>query len=632
MAKPSLAWLPEGTDFTTRIKALEASDDVAWDDLVSLANLRLDFLRTERLSRLLLRHFADVVPPALPTKPVRLAVLGSSTTSHLLAAIRTGALRRNIWISLFEGDYGQYLQDLEDPNSELHRFQPEVVLFAFDARHLSGNIHLGADEAAAERAVRDVLSRLEHCWSLARAMGAIVIQQTILPSLPTLLGNNEQRLASSAAGLVARLNTAMRSAVDAAGVHLLAIDAIAAQDGISEWHDPALWHRAKQDISPIAAPVYGDLVGRLLAALQGRSYKCLVLDLDNTVWGGVIGDDGLDGISIGQGSATGEAYLAVQAYAKALSERGIILAVCSKNDEANALAPFERHPDMLLRRADISCFVANWEDKASNLRRIASQLNIGLDSLVFLDDNPFERNLVRTELPMIAVPEVPDDVPELMPEMLARGGYFETLSITDEDRVRTHAYRANQERAVLEQDATDLPSYLRSLEMELIWRHFDRISLGRIVQLINKTNQFNLTTRRTNEEQISALMEDPRAFGLQLRLRDRFGDNGIISVVIGRLDAENCCHIDTWLMSCRVLGRSVEQATLGIVVEQAKALGAGKLVGEYVPTAKNSMVSRHYSKLGFVEQGSDALGGSVSTLLLHDFVPQASYMVVTEGT
>ena len=291
----------------------------------------------------------------------------------------------------------------------------------------------------------------------------------------------------------------------------------------------------------------------------------------------------------------------MQEHARALAKRGVILAVCSKNDEANALAAFETHPEMLLRRGDISAFVANWDDKATNLRRIARELNIGLDSLVFLDDNPFERNLIRAELPEVAVPEVPDDDPALMAQVLADAGYFEALSLTDEDRERTRQYQANRERTALEGAHTDLPSYLRSLEMRLIWRRFDRIGLGRIVQLINKTNQFNLTTRRTTEEQVLAVMADPRAFGLQLRLTDRFGDNGIIAVVIGRVDAQARCHIDTWLMSCRVLGRGVEAATLALVAERARALGAATLVGEYIPTAKNGMGADHYARLGFID-------------------------------
>ncbi|WP_428390533.1 HAD-IIIC family phosphatase [Lichenicoccus sp.] len=622
MPKPVLAWLVDAGDFNGRIKSLP--DAPSWAELVALANLRLDFLRTDRLDTVLRRCF-PTPPPGLATQPVRLAILGSSTTVHLAAPIRVAALRRNIHVVIQEGEYGQYLQELSDVESELHRFCPHIVLLALDSRHVTAGIE---DDAGLD----SMRARIARCWQMAReTLGATVIQQAILPVLPTLLGSNEHRLPGSPARLIARLNGALRDDADAAGVHLLAVDEAASRDGILEWHDPVLWHRSKQEISPVAAPLYGDLVGRLIAALQGRAAKCLVLDLDNTLWGGVIGDDGLEGIAIGQGSALGEAHLAVQAYAQALARRGVILAVCSKNDEANARAAFERHPDMLLRLDDISCFVANWDDKATNLRRIAASLNIGTDNLVFLDDNPFERNLVRAALPEVAVPEVPDDEPALMPDVLAAAGYFEAVAITDEDRARIAHYAANTARAALEASTTDMPAYLRSLEMRLVWRRFNRIGLGRIVQLINKTNQFNLTTRRLTEEQVLAVMADANAFGLQLRLLDRFGDNGIIAIVIGRIDADGDCLIDTWLMSCRVLGRSVEAATLALVAEQARRLGAASLLGEYRPTAKNAMVAGHYERLGFTRIAEFEDGGHRARLALAGFTAQDSAITVVQG-
>ncbi len=630
MPRPVLAWLAEAVDFNVRLKSAAAAP--TWSELVALANLRLDFLRTDRLDAVLQRSFPQT-PAGLPTRAVKLAILGSSTTVHLAAPIRVAALRRNIHLTVHEGEYGQYLPELADTNSELRRFQPDIVLLALDARHVTAGLD-GADDAAqAQAALDEMRARIAQCWRLAREeLGATVIQQTILPTLPPLLGGNEQRLHGSPARMIARLNAALRDDADAASVHLLTIDEAAASDGVQEWHDPVLWHRAKQEVTPVAAPVYGDLVGRLIAALQGRAAKCLVLDLDNTCWGGVIGDDGLEGIAIGQGSALGEAHLAVQAYARALAGRGVILAVCSKNDEANALAPFERHPEMLLRQGDISCFVANWDDKPTNLRRIASTLNIGLDSLVFLDDNPFERNLVRAALPEVAVPEVPDDEPALMPGLLAAAGYFESVAITDDDRARAAQYAANRERAALESSVTDVAAYLRSLEMRLIWRRFDRIGLGRIVQLINKTNQFNLTTRRVTEAEVLEVMADPRAFGLQLRLLDRFGDNGIIAIVIGRLDEPGgACLIDTWLMSCRVLGRGVEAATLALAASQARALGAAALIGEYRPTAKNGMVAGHYERLGFTRVAELEDGGHLARLALDSLEAQDSAMTIEEG-
>jgi FkbH-like protein len=304
--------------------------------------------------------------------------------------------------------------------------------------------------------------------------------------------------------------------------------------------------------------------------------------------------------------------------------------VCSKNDEANALEPFDSHPDMVLKRSDIASFVANWQNKADNIRAIAQDLNIGLDSLCFIDDNPFERNLVRQELPMVAVPEVSDD-PTGYPLALADGGYFESLSVTDEDRERTSQYQGNKAREALKAAVTDLPSYLRGLEMQLIWKRFDNIALQRIVQVINKSNQFNLTTRRYTNEDVIAVMADPTAFGLQLRLTDRFGDNGIIAIIIGRLQDNNDLYIDTWLMSCRVLGRQVEPTTLNLIAQEAAGLGARRLIGEYIPTKKNGMVKDHYAKLGFTVMETDPAGGNRNILDLATFTPADTFIHVVEG-
>ena len=597
MSNASLApsWLPNPDDWKARISAVErmGSDAVSWAALQELAGTRLDFVQIERLDRALTMRFGAAPPPALATSPIRLALLGSSTVAHLAAGIRVAGLRRGLWISVWEGDYGQYRQLLAQADGALRAFAPTVILLAIDAHHLFGGI--------AGRFSDEVGEGLRQLWCQARSFGCQVIHQTTLPLLPTLLGANEHRLSRSPAAAIARLNAQVRAMADEEGVDLLALDDWAARYGIDAWHDPRLWHRSKQEISPAAVPMYGDLVARLLAAAQGRSYKCLVLDLDNTLWGGVIGDDGLNGIVIGQGSAGGEAFAAFQSYAVQLAERGVILAVCSKNDEANALAPFVDHPEMILKQTHISVFVANWRDKAANIRDIAGALNIGLDAIVFADDNPFERALVRRELPTVAVPELPDD-PASYARCLSDAGYFEGLAVTIEDRERTRLYAENSRRAALHAVASDLDSYLRSLEMRLLWRRFDTLGLKRIVQLINKTNQFNLTTRRYAEPEVAALIDDPDAFGLQFRLVDSFGDNGIIAVVIGRRSDAETVEIDTWLMSCRVLGRHVEEATLAVVAQTAQAMGASRLVGRYAPTAKNHMVADLYPRLGFVSR------------------------------
>jgi FkbH-like protein len=450
-----------------------------------------------------------------------------------------------------------------------------------------------------------------------------------LPIYPTLVGGNEHRFSASQAAFVRALNNALIDAADESRVDLLSLETVIQSDGLSQWYNPVLWHRAKQEISPAAAPAYGDLVARLLAARRGLSGKCLVLDLDNTLWGGVIGDDGLEGIHLGQGSALGEAYVEFQIYCLNLARRGVALAVCSKNDDANARAPFENHPDMVLRLNNIACFVANWQDKPSNLRHIAKSLNIGLDSLVFADDNPFERNIVRRELPMVMTPELPED-PALYANCIASGGYFDVAEVTREDLERSGQYQANLQRQAVMDQFTDMAGYLESLKMELISSAFDAVGLTRIVQLINKTNQFNLTTRRYDDADARAMMADPSVATFQFRLVDTLGDNGMICVVIGKVTNADTLHIDTWLMSCRVLGREVEREIMNVVARRAADMGLSFVVGEFIPTAKNGMVANHYRDLGFKPLDDNA-GVSTWRLALAGYQPYQTKITVKES-
>ena len=629
-ALQQLRWLPKTTDWRDRLRALARGQGDIWPQAVALANEQLDFIRTNALDDLVRRRHGDAAPDT-GTRPVRLAILGSSTLAHLHAPIRVAGLRRNIWITTYENDYGQYQQELLDTSSGLHAFKPDAVLFAFDSRHLAQGVHAALNQQDAAAAQEEARAMILRCWRAARAAFACkVMQQTLLDPFLPLMGSNEHRLPGSRSKFIGDLNAALRGMADAEGVDLVAVDHAVARDGLAAWYDAGLWHRSKQEVSPAAGPTYGELVARILAARQGRSYKCLVLDLDNTLWGGVIGDDGLDGIVIGQGSALGEGFVAVQEYARELARRGIILAVSSKNDEANALEPFEKHPDMVLRRTDIASFQANWSDKAANIRAIAQDLNIGLDALVFLDDNPFERNFVREQLPMVAVPEVSDD-PAEVPAVLADAGYFESLAVTDDDRVRTAQYQDNRARDALLANSSDLEGYLRGLDMRMVWRRFDKVGQQRIVQLINKTNQFNLTTRRHTDEDVEAIMADPKSFGAQIRLRDRFGDNGIIAILIGRMQEHGVVTIDTWLMSCRVLGRQVEPTTLNLAAYLAAEIGATKLRGEYIPTQKNGMVRDHYAKLGFTVVSQDESGHSIAELDLQNYAPVPTFIHVSEG-
>ncbi len=624
-------WLPQAEDLGAELRRLGAEKHPPWHDLVKLANSRLDFVQTNRLDKILQRSLlGGAADSGAARRSLKIAVLSSSTADHLVPALRVAALRSNLHLQVHTGDYGMYRQELQDDASALVEFKPDVLLFAFEAAHLLGADNPAMPRAEADAFVEAAAQRLSGVWELARSrFDGQLLQQSILPVSHPLLGMNERRLPGSIAYMVDRLNWRMAELADGTGVDILDLNRAIIRDGLAVWHDPVLWHRAKQEISPAAAPAYGDLVLRLIAAQQGRSAKCLVLDLDNTLWGGVIGDDGLEGLRLGQGSAIGEAYVAFQTYVRALSRRGVILAVCSKNDEENARLPFEKHPEMVLKLEDIACFVANWSDKAGNIRHIAERLNLGIDSLVFADDNPFERNIVRRELPAVAVPELPED-PAFYARCIADAGYFEALRVTAEDFERGGQYRANIAREQLRASHTDLDGYLRSLNMELRWQPFDRLGLKRIVQLINKTNQFNLTTRRYTESHVLAIMNTPGSLTLQLRLLDSFGDNGIIGIVIGK-PVDGSIWLDTWLMSCRVLGRQVEEATMNLVAAEARRLGASRLVGEYLPTKKNDMVREHYRKLKFTIIESRDDGATVWGLGVPDYEPFDTFITLTRS-
>ena len=627
---PSLHWLPPDEYWRQRLKAFITADGESgerWADAISLANCRLDFAMTNALDAAVRKIFGTSTSTGFDGPTARLALLTTSTGAHLHPALRVAALRRGIRLDVYENDYGRYWQELLDPASALGDFTPDVLLFAPDAHHLTG---FGARNSATGDGDA-VLTHLREGWRIARdRFGGHVIQQTLLDRFPPLLGNNEIRMPASRSAMVARLNAEIEAAASTGEIDMLALHHRQTVDGIDAWFNPALWYHAKQEIAPGAAPFYGDLAARLIAARRGRSFKCLALDLDNTLWGGIVGDDGVDGIQIGQGSAAGEAFAAFQEYAVNLSRRGIVLAICSKNDEANALEPFLIHPDMVMRRSDIACFMANWDDKPANLRRIAEQLNIGLDAILFVDDNPFERALVRRELPMVAVPEVGEE-PAMFARTIADAGYFEAVALTQDDLARGQQYQQNEKRAALQAAVTDLDGYLRDLDMTLIWRRFDDIGLPRITQLVNKTNQFNLTTRRYTEDDIRAVMNDDGAIGLQFRLVDRFGDNGIIGVMIGRIEDDGGMRVDSWLMSCRVLGRGVERAIFDVFVSEAAKMGVSRIIGDYIMTNKNGMVRGLYAELGFAPAASGVAGADRAILQVSAHAPRASFIKVEEG-
>jgi FkbH-like protein len=605
-----LPWLPQHQDFGGALRAARtlpgAADRVA--AAVALAGYDRDAVQAGRLDRVAADGLAEVGTEGAAAAghvPLRLAILSSHSVDHLVPSMRVAGLGRRVALSVHVGVYGQYRQALLLGDPELAAFAPQMVLLALDSQALVPALPVTASAEEAAEAMGRAVEDLRHLWRLCRERyGAQPLQQTVIPQTPSVFGSYDGLAPASPAALCADLNAHIRKAAREDGVLLLDVAwqlPLEAQG--APLFDPVRWHHAKQLINPLFAPLYGELVARVASAVVGTARKCLILDLDNTMWGGVVGDDGVEGLKLGQGSAEGEAYLAFQQYVAALAQRGVILAVCSKNDEAVARAVFDTHPDMVLACRDIACFLANWTDKATNIREIARRLNIGLDSLVFVDDNPAEREIVRRELPQVAAPELPEDS-AYYAARLAAAGYFETVSLTVEDLKRNQSYAMNAERAALLDAATDMTGFLRSLEMRMTTRSLLDGDRQRAAQLVNKSNQFNLTTRRRTEQELTEVGAAPGTIGLTFRLSDRFGDNGLISVLVARPDEawpDATLLIDTWVMSCRVLGRGVEDAALSALVAAAAGQGVEALIGEYRPSGRNGMVQDHYAKLGFTE-------------------------------
>jgi FkbH-like protein len=565
---------------------------------------------------------------------LRLALLSSCTIDHLLPAIRVAGLRQRLLVEVYTGSFGQYRQELIDPASTLHAFRPEIILLSLTAREALAGVPLEATTDEAEQAVARAVADLRRLWCTAReTFKATVIQQSFLDVSEPLFGSYDRLVPGTTTRLVARLNDLLADATAQEHVLWLDVARASARDGLDTWFDVARWLQGKIEIAPQSASRYGDLVTRLIAAHRGQSKKCLALDLDNTLWGGVIGDDGLEGIRLGEGSAVGEAHAGLQRYAKLLKDRGVILAVCSKNDLATAEAAFRDHPEMVLRRSDIAAFVANWNDKVKNLRAIAEQLNIGLDSLVFVDDNPAERARVRESLPMVAVPELPADAAHYV-RCIADAGYFEAVSFTDEDRHRAGQYAANAEREALRDVSQSMDDFLRGLDMSIVFGSIVPVDLARVAQLINKTNQFNTTTRRYTAEELSRFAAAPDNITFQFRLLDRFGDNGLVSVMILRPvpDEPDVLDMDSWVMSCRVFGRQLEVEAMNIAVETARNRGIRAFRADYIPTKKNGVISGLYESLGFsrLPQTLTADGLSRWSLNLAEYHTQPTFIIRRE--
>jgi FkbH-like protein len=532
----------------------------------------------------------------------RVAVIGSLTTDFIAKAVACGVFREGVLPQVYNALYGAYVQEVLDPSSGLHAFRPDVVVIALDWRDAVTQLPIAATAAEVDAAIAEKVELFANLWKVLKDAGCTILQHVIVPPSFSYRGVAERTCPSGELEQVAKITAALFERGRGL-VHWIETDRLANAVGASRWSPDRFYFNGKLPFDPQFLPAYMEFFAAAWRAANARTKKILVLDLDNTLWGGVIGDDGIENIKLGPGTPAGEAFRQWGAYVKALGERGVVLAVCSKNDPAIAASGFA-HAHSVLSVEHFAAFECSWQDKASGLRRIAAQLNLGLDSFVFADDNPAECDLVRQELPAVAVVELGDD-PTTFVDRLEAGHWFDLPAYTGEDLRRSDAYaargRAEQER----ERATDLGSYLAGLRMVGNLYEAREDDLARIAQLEQKTNQFNLTTRRYDEEKIRDFARRPDVRLLAFTLRDRHGDHGLVSSVIAFRE-DSALRIDSWLMSCRVFSRSVEEFIMRRLVEAARSEGAQSIVGEFVPTEKNGLAAEVYAKFGFAPKDDRA--------------------------
>lgn len=531
-------------------------------------------------------------------KKIRIAVLGSFSIQYFVKILHFDLAEAGYDAEIYEGEYAGINMDVFQEDSPLYQFDPDYIIilpYYTDIRVLPQVL---ATEEQVENIVREHLGYYQNIWNVLseRVNGCRILQSNIVLPAAKVYGNLEYQLHYSQGWVLKSINEEFVSQ-HRANVTIIDIEGLASDIGKYQWFDEKSYFLNKTGVRMEYMPELVMLFVRQILALQGNTKKCLALDLDNTLWGGVVGDDGWQNIQLDPNHAVGEAYRAFQSHVLKLKERGIILAVCSKNEDSIAKEPFEKNENMILHLSDISCFVANWNDKAENIKLIAKTLNIGLDSLVFFDDNPAEREIVRQYVPEVHVVNVPEDPAEYVLQ-IQKESPFEWLQITKEDINRVGTYNSNADRERLLTSFTDYDEYLKALEMKGDIRQVGEDEISRFAQLINKSNQFNLRTIRYTEADVRQMMRDSDCKCLYANLEDKFSKYGIISCVILRKQ-KDACFIDTWVMSCRVLKRGVEYMMFDSICEIAKAWGCTSITAEYLRTAKNKMVAEFYETLGF---------------------------------
>ena len=530
------------------------------------------------------------------------ALVGDTATQFLVTALRGTALERGFDLHFFEADYSQVERQFMDPSSELYAFDAEYIVL-FQSTHKLGEYHSMLDEDKQAKVADTRLDFIASVCQNPQLIGKKLICMNYPEIDDAIFGSYANQIESSLTYQVRKLNCGlMNLAMQYSNLFICDIAAVQNKLGRDRMFAPNVYVSTEMVLSVDALPFVASRVIDIVCALRGQFKKCLILDLDNTLWGGVIGDDGLEGIQLGHGLGIGKAFTEFQMWIRKLKQRGIIICVASKNNEDTAKEPFEKHPDMILKFNDIAVFMANWETKVDNIRAIQQILNIGFDSMVFLDDNPFERNMVRENIPGITVPELPEDPGDYL-EFLYGENLFETVSYSGADKDRTKQYQVEAQRVSLQKTFTSEADFLKSLNMVSIVSGFTKFNIPRVAQLSQRSNQFNLRTDRYTETDIQAFAVDEDVIDLSFTLEDKFGDNGLIAVVIMKRQDEQTLFVDTWFMSCRVLKRGMENFTLNTMVTYAKQKGYKRIIGEYLPTPKNKMVENHYPDLGFTQVG-----------------------------
>ena len=556
-----------------------------------------------------LKHSAQGEKTGENSREIRVALLGDTATQLLTTAVKGMAAERGLPIHLFETEYNQIERQVLDSTSELHRFEAQYFVVFQSTHKLLGAYNAkecdGMNELADER--------LQFVRTLSETIKGKIIYFNYPEIDDAVFGSYANKTETSFSYQVRKLNyELMRLAQVTPNLYICDIAALQSQFGRSWLFSSSVYTATEMVLSIDALPYVASRVMDIICAMEGYCKKCLIVDLDNTLWGGEVGENGWENIQIGHGLGIGRAFTEFQQWIKKLKNRGVIICVCSKNDEDKAKEPFEKHPDMVLRLDDISVFVANWENKADNIRTIQQILHIGFDSMVFLDDNPAERALVRESLPDVYVPELPEDPAEYL-EFLYSLNLFETASISTADKDRTRLYQTEAKRTQTAQKYSNGTDFLQSLNMVSKVEGFTGYNTPRVAQLTQRSNQFNLRTVRLSEDQVAAMELSDNYKTFSFSLKDRFGDNGLIGVIILELQDGRKAFVHTWLMSCRVLKRGMEHFMLNTVMAWLRANGYSLIMGEYIPSPKNSMVEDLYTKMGFASTAENIYSMDVQT-------------------